>query len=634
MKKLKFSFGEGGIRGWLIRHVEKVVLGVVLVLVVYFIYQGATLEGFDPTPQDLTTSMTNAQSTMAKDHWNELQKELPPITTTPDVRVAENLQRIDPNNYREGPLDPTIVQQRTLRGDPVLIAPEQLEATAFHGPMLVLQAGSSDPFASDPPAEERIEVMPERQGQPIVIKSTGQRLDLSREAKKNLSPFSPKANGKAVVKGAAVVAVRCVVDIEKQMEAYRDALPEVVGVDARKDEPNYVYFYVEYEEFRTGTQPTGNWTAKLSKGTFQTAEAAYGGEHTEVVDANFIHEVLTRKIPPLLLVDPTKLGKHSLTKLRKSLLMTQSNGSGTQRPAEALPPEDDPLNPRDPLDPADELPGDEQGPEVDDSPKTEDAYKYVLLRFFHVGLKPGMSYRYRVSLLLEDPNNPVDSLARPDLRYLDNEARARLTAVRQSQSTSKTQYYRLSDWSDPSPVVSIPTYGGIFGGAITQGRSVRINDVSVKKDADTAKLLVVQWDDSRATRIPGEMRVEVGSTLDRTLDVNVLNPVTLQLRSILGHNFTTGGVVVDLRGGEPVAEGSEYNTPGEIAVFTPQGKMYTRNELDDMETYREELFLDATSTAAGGATGPGNDLPNNGGEDLLFQEGESGLFEREFGRKR
>ena len=634
MKKLKFSFGEGGFQGWMIRHVEKLVLGIVLVLVVFFIYKGATLEGFDKTPQHLTDEMATANTWMRKDHWPAIQKDFPPQEKTADIRVAEGQPDVNPAGYPLYPPVPKEPIKRTLRGDPVLVGPEQLEVDAFYGPMLSLKPGLTDPYAGDTPAEEREEVIPERAGQPIEIKSTGRRLDLSRQAKKDLAPFAPKVNGKAVVKGEAIAAVRCVIDIEKQMEAFRDALPEVAGIDSRKDVPNYIYFYVEYEEFKAGTQPTGNWTAQLNKGSFQAAEGEYGGEHSEVVDSNFIHTVLTRKIPPLLLADPIEFAKHSQTPLRKSLLLMQQQENGNNavdQPADFPIPEGDPLNPID--DPLDNRPGDEKDPEADKPKTAENPYKYVLVRFFHVGLKPGMSYRYRVRVLLEDPNNPKETDARPDLRYLDNEARIRVAKARdeEKQPNSKPQYFRITDWSNPSEIVSIPTFGGIFGGSVTPGRTVPVNGVPVKKEADSGKLLVVEWDARRATRIPGEMRVKVGSTLDRILDVNVLNPVTVQLRSILGHKFATGGVVVDMRGGTPIAKGSPINTPGEIAVFTPSGKMFTGNELDDLDSYRDELFLDETSLGA--SSGPVNEVPIDG-EGPFFEEGEGELFEREFGSGR
>ena len=45
MKKLKLNFGEGGIQGWLIRHVEKFVLVLFAGVMVWFVVSGSRLEG-------------------------------------------------------------------------------------------------------------------------------------------------------------------------------------------------------------------------------------------------------------------------------------------------------------------------------------------------------------------------------------------------------------------------------------------------------------------------------------------------------------------------------------------------------------------------------------------------------------
>jgi hypothetical protein len=55
MKKPKFSFGEQGFKGFLAAHVEKIVLGFVMLLVLYFLYSGYSLEGYNAirTPRQL-----------------------------------------------------------------------------------------------------------------------------------------------------------------------------------------------------------------------------------------------------------------------------------------------------------------------------------------------------------------------------------------------------------------------------------------------------------------------------------------------------------------------------------------------------------------------------------------------------
>ena len=63
----------------------------------------------------------------------------------------------------------------------------------------------------------------------------------------------------------------------------------------------------------------------------------------------------------------------------------------------------------------------------------------------------------------------------------------------------------------------------------------------------------------------------------------------------------------------------------------PRRAGFTRNELDDLDSYRDELFLDETSLGA--SSGPVNEVPIDG-EGPFFEEGEGELFEREFGSGR
>ena len=69
MKKPKFSLGQGGLQGFFLQHVEKIVLGVVLLIVGLFLYSGYGLEGYkhEKTPIDLKATTNSAREKMEKD---------------------------------------------------------------------------------------------------------------------------------------------------------------------------------------------------------------------------------------------------------------------------------------------------------------------------------------------------------------------------------------------------------------------------------------------------------------------------------------------------------------------------------------------------------------------------------------
>ena len=51
--KLKISFGEGGPKGFLVRHVEKIVFGFAILLLFVFLWLGFGVSTYQSTPTDL-----------------------------------------------------------------------------------------------------------------------------------------------------------------------------------------------------------------------------------------------------------------------------------------------------------------------------------------------------------------------------------------------------------------------------------------------------------------------------------------------------------------------------------------------------------------------------------------------------
>ena len=85
-----------------------------------------------------------------------------------------------------------------------------------------------------------------------------------------------------------------------------------------------------------------------------------------------------------------------------------------------------------------------------------------MVRFFDLTVKPGKSYRYRVRVMLEDPNRPHDPKADPDKGILHPTVIERLEQVATDDEnylkrTGKPRrtYYRVTDWSEPSNVVTV-----------------------------------------------------------------------------------------------------------------------------------------------------------------------------------
>src|SRR4029078_4427068 len=75
MKKLKLNFVDGGIQGWLIRHVEKFVLVLFAGVMVWFVISGSRLEGIKsgPSPDVLRSGGQTAVTMVTQQRWDDVK---------------------------------------------------------------------------------------------------------------------------------------------------------------------------------------------------------------------------------------------------------------------------------------------------------------------------------------------------------------------------------------------------------------------------------------------------------------------------------------------------------------------------------------------------------------------------------
>lgn len=256
--------------------------------------------------------------------------------------------------------------------------------------------------------------------------------------------------------------------------------------------------------------------------------------------------------------------------------------------------------------------------------------KYKLVRFFDFSAEQGKSYRYRVRVRLEDPNRPANPQVKPDKRILDPAVVKRLKeADDQDQEYAKNNpgkpprrtYWIWTDWSEASNVVTVPKPIQYVAGTATAPRIIKLeqNGPQVQTADPSARLVTVVWDTKRAVEVPGERQVYRGSVLNFTQNADVLQPMTLRIKTIEDHEFETDGFVADLRGGEPLIKETAgsgksksdqpdriLNAPGEYLVIDKDGNMLVRSEVSDIEEYRRLMFVEDHPVTTGAPTmGPG-----------------------------
>ena len=244
--------------------------------------------------------------------------------------------------------------------------------------------------------------------------------------------------------------------------------------------------------------------------------------------------------------------------------------------------------------------------------------KYKLVRFTDTTVEQGKHYRYRVKVLLHDPNHPrLDWAVAPSVVSLDPDARKRIKDLDQDDAKKGPNYrthWVESEWSEPSPVVTLPPTELFYAGTVTPASTAPILGRPVPTNLAKAKALTVVWDRTKVVDVPAEKEVVIGAVLNFVQDVEVIHPVFHSIVPIEKYPFVTGAIVADMRGGEEIPEALKNNeypltTPGEVLFFDASGNFHVQHESDDIEDFRRFLVQQPevapieTVDAGGGADG-------------------------------
>jgi hypothetical protein len=229
---------------------------------------------------------------------------------------------------------------------------------------------------------------------------------------------------------------------------------------------------------------------------------------------------------------------------------------------------------------------------------TEALVKYKLVRFVDQKIEKGHKYRYRIRVLVEDPNYPDEPYATPSLAGLDAKAQERVRGLEavDAKSGKAKSVNRSSGWSPVSEMVTMPPAEWFYAGSVEPettgslagGEGLKYLNFNRPQGG---KALVVVQDDKKAVDVPAKWELFKGSAVNFTLpEVSVIHPALGEKRKVEKYSFQTNAVVADMRGGEdiPVVTGERSNpmkAPGEILFVDAAGIMHVRDEVDDIEYF-------------------------------------------------
>jgi hypothetical protein len=224
---------------------------------------------------------------------------------------------------------------------------------------------------------------------------------------------------------------------------------------------------------------------------------------------------------------------------------------------------------------------------------------YLLLRFVDFTVEPGKRYKYRVLLVLTDPNaNPVLPENVFASEVLDRQAKEKA-----ANNGKRLDIRKVEKWSDPSPTVGIPLSGDVRLVDVKPFTPERINDEPV------AKMLVQSFDideKGNAIQAANEKELRRGAVANMVEDAEYLGDGPW-IDTRPDFKFITGMAVLDMDGGNKLSK--DYTSPGRVLVMGPAGEFYIRNETDDKQdvVYHKLLFAKEPKGGSGefGPGGPG-----------------------------
>jgi hypothetical protein len=353
----------------------------------------------------------------------------------------------------------------------------------------------------------------------------------------------------------------------KQLNEYQNTFRDARQYDIKRDYPRYVLPRIERAEVH------GNKVGKWEELDLEEAVDdlyKWAAEYPEVVDKQFLDPDLTEPLPPLVFANHDKEKVvHPLTKVmpQKPVVEDEEKNEKKQRPRSLTG-------------------GARGGSRMGARPGMGPGYggyggyggmqgqtgsmaplvEYRLFRFFDFKVESGKSYRYRVKLVLRNPNAGVPP------RFVENKDYTKGDS-------------READWSEPSPEVTVIAGNRLLAGTVSPGRS-----------EPTGHLLAKLFDSDLAAEIRRIFDISRGSVLNEPqAKVSLREGNNNSKPKAATLDFLTNAVVLDMFGGEKIpgaraksVRDEPPKVPGHFLVLDNDGDLRTLAQPTDAGMYETE----------------------------------------------
>lgn len=525
--KVKVKFDLASVKSWLFEHGEKLAFGLMVVVFLLFTYSAAKREVLDDAKQP--DKLKTVADSVAKHVENSEWKPDNPEVQLVDYQARTKRDEVRPEHFAiVVPWNMPIADAKGKREDPEIFNAEQLLVSAGTAPFAF--KGQAAPAAG-------------RAGAEAARPARGQAPASGRG-------FAPTSGAK--LEPQSWVVITAAVPLEKQATEYHRVFSQAAGMDPQRDIPQYAGKSVERAEIDE-KQPTKlDWKLLTS----QQLEQRWEGVMSELVDAQFVEATLVDPLGP-------RVGEDwELYAISHPALTVATPDEAAPAPVnegEKAPAAENPLMRGRPAEPA------PVAPAARPATTAPARIAYKLLRVFDYSVKPGKKYRYRVKLGLENPNFGVHA------RYLKNPG----------APENKESKRLAKEWSEPTPVVTVPEGFGVLAGSVEASREpwAKLLLTAIKPDGVVAA---------------AEVRVQRGSVANKREKVEAIDPRDGTRQPPTEVDFKTRMVVVDVFGGKMVSGPkrrlqSPINAPGEVLLLDSAGNLIVHNDLEDLDDYEYRL---------------------------------------------
>lgn len=258
-----------------------------------------------------------------------------------------------------------------------------------------------------------------------------------------------------------VVAVTALVPHQEQQKEFETTLAGAAGYDPVRDVPRYLHFMAERAEVPATAAVQLEWKPVSNTTYAKQISAQYPFLATEFVDgAYLLPDVLTMPVPALLSGAGESLALHSKV-TRVAVKGGVPSGPGSESRSSDSKDQNEPREERVPSGPGPESRSSIAKSEVP-ADGAHSAVRPKLLRFLDWNVTVGRAYRYRVAVVLADPNRPENPAGAPDKSMLESAVVERLERVQaedlafgRSTGRPRRTFFLTTAWSEPSEIVVV-----------------------------------------------------------------------------------------------------------------------------------------------------------------------------------